>query len=95
MRLIRGRTAVVTGASSGIGRAIALQLAGEGVHLYLIDREAAALDETASLAVNQNVNVQTEVADLSRLDLIADLVAKIEAACPDIHILINFAGTVT
>jgi 3-oxoacyl-[acyl-carrier protein] reductase len=94
MRLIRGRTAVVTGASSGIGRAIALQLAGEGVHLYLIDRETASLGETAALAARQNVHVQTEVADLSRLDLIADLVAKIQAACPDIHILINCAGTV-
>ena len=94
MRLIRGRTAVVTGASSGIGRAIALQLAGEGAHLYLIDREAASLSETAALAARQSVNVQTEVADLSRLDLIAGLVSKIEAACPDIHILINCAGTV-
>lgn len=94
MRLIRGRTAVVTGASSGIGRAIALQLAGEGTHLYLIDRDAPALDETASLAGKQDVNVRTEVADLSRLDSIAGLVAKIEAACPDIHILINCAGTV-
>lgn len=95
MRFIRGRTAVVTGASSGIGRAIALRLAGEGAHLYLIDREAVALAETAALAARQNVNVQTEVADLSRLDLIAGLVSKIQASCPDIHILINCAGTVT
>ncbi len=44
---LSGTTALITGAASGIGRATALALAAEGVRVALLDRDAAALDETA------------------------------------------------
>ena len=44
MKTLRGRTAFVTGAASGIGRAIAIALAREGVNVVLTDHDAAGLE---------------------------------------------------
>jgi|GEM_PF-2714064 len=62
---IRGKTALVTGACSGIGRAIALKLAKEGVHLIVAARRKSRLDEVAAEARALGVRVQIDTADLS------------------------------
>lgn len=54
---LSGTTALITGAASGIGRATALALAAEGVRVALLDRDAAALDETARGCVDAVVRV--------------------------------------
>ena len=45
---LRNGVAVVTGAAHGIGRALAVKLAEEGMNLALVDRDSAALDEAAA-----------------------------------------------
>ena len=50
MQTIKGKRALVTGAAKGIGRAIALNLAGEGAELYLLDIDEPALAEVVTQA---------------------------------------------
>ena len=50
MQRLQGKVAIVTGASTGMGRAIAVALAGEGAKLGLVARSEARLEETAALA---------------------------------------------
>jgi len=59
MRKIRGKTALITGAASGIGRAIALRLADEGATLFLVDIDEKGLADTASAAKQHGVEVVT------------------------------------
>jgi NAD(P)-dependent dehydrogenase (short-subunit alcohol dehydrogenase family) len=64
-------TAVVTGASRGIGRATALELARRGVPLALLGRPSAALDDTAAAARSSGVRVETISCDLEHPEQIA------------------------
>ena len=62
---LTGRTALVTGASRGIGRSIAHVLAGEGCHLHLASRSAADLNKVkAEIAQKHNVKVECHALDL-------------------------------
>ncbi len=92
MNVIRGRTALVTGAASGIGRAIALALAREGANLVLLDIDDQNLDQTASQARALGVAVRTRHCDLSEPAEISVAVADLTAGGAPIHILINNAG---
>ena len=65
MKIIRKKKALVTGAASGIGRAIALALAADGADLYLVDVDGERLDLTASDARRYGGVVVTDVRDLS------------------------------
>jgi NAD(P)-dependent dehydrogenase (short-subunit alcohol dehydrogenase family) len=88
---LRGRSALITGASKGIGRAIADVLAREGCALHLVSRTAVDLERARTeILAHSNVPVTTYAADLSRADAIASIVHK----CPDIDILINNAGAI-
>ena len=88
---LRGRTVLITGASKGIGRAIATVLAREGCNLILVSRTAADLAATRSeIAAGHNVNVVTHALDLSASTAI-DVLAT---AHPDIDILVNNAGAI-
>ena len=72
--------AIVTGASSGIGKALAVEFAKGGFHLFLTGRNEMALAEVAA-ECSKEFHVRTEVfsADLSRLDSIDKLIAA--ASC--------------
>ena len=65
MKSIRGKRAVVTGAASGIGRAIALELARHGAELFLLDVDAKQLERTADEARSAGVEVIATRCDLS------------------------------
>jgi NAD(P)-dependent dehydrogenase (short-subunit alcohol dehydrogenase family) len=66
MRTIRGKTALVTGAASGIGRAIALRLADEGARLYLLDINAVALARVVCEAECRGVEALGRHCDVSQ-----------------------------
>jgi 3-oxoacyl-[acyl-carrier protein] reductase len=88
---LAGRTALVTGASKGIGLAIGKWFAKEGVNLCLIARSQDVLEnEAAAIRAACQVNVQTMTADLSD----AGRRAKVFQAFPDVDILVNNAGAV-
>lgn len=92
MKVIRGRTALVTGAASGIGRAIALALSREGASLRLLDIDDQNLEQTARDARALGVAVTTRHCDLTQPAQISDVVAEILGSGDPIHILINNAG---
>jgi short-subunit dehydrogenase len=93
MTTIRGSAAVVTGAASGIGRALALELAARGCDLALADRDEAALQATAAeigRAGAQKVTVHR--VDVGEPQQIADFARAAIAAHPGINIIVNNAG---
>lgn len=90
MRDLTGRTAVVTGAGSGIGRALAVAFAAEGCRLALVDVDPAGLDETRRLLAGAKVS--THVADVRDRERMAALPAEIHAEHGAIHLLFNNAG---
>jgi 3-oxoacyl-[acyl-carrier protein] reductase len=92
MRVIRGRRALVTGAASGIGRAIALDLAREGADLLLVDIKREELEAVAAEARRHGVAVLTSVRDLSQPAEVSAAVRDVLAAWGGLNILINNAG---
>jgi NAD(P)-dependent dehydrogenase (short-subunit alcohol dehydrogenase family) len=88
------RTALVTGASSGIGRELARLLAADGVDLILFARDRAKLQELSdALQAAQNVSVRIEAMDLAARDAPAQLWSKLTDAGVAIDILVNNAGS--
>ena len=88
---LRGKVALVTGASKGIGLACARQLAEEGCHLHLASRTKADLERAKeSIQARHNVSVTIHPVDLSN----GDAARSLAAACSDIDILVNNAGAI-
>ena len=88
---LRGKKALVTGASKGIGRACAEALAEEGCDLVLVARTAADLETArAAIVARHNVAVRCCPLDLSQ----SHNVDKLAAECADTEVLINNAGAI-
>jgi short-subunit dehydrogenase len=92
MKVIRGKSALVTGAASGIGRAIALELAREGARLYLLDIDEAGLAAVANEVRSLGVEVETRRCDLAQPAQISAVVHHLLATWGGIDILVNNAG---
>jgi NAD(P)-dependent dehydrogenase (short-subunit alcohol dehydrogenase family) len=89
---LEGRVAVITGASRGIGKAMALALAGEGAKLALVARDRAKLEQTATEAAALGAESAIFIADVTdeaQVDTMAQLVAS---QFGYVDILINNAG---
>jgi NAD(P)-dependent dehydrogenase (short-subunit alcohol dehydrogenase family) len=84
-----GKVAVITGAGSGIGRALAVHCAAEGMHVVAADVEDAALAETIALAGRDTIGVRTDVADGGSVAALADTAFGTFGA---VHLLCNNAG---
>ena len=87
---IRGRSALITGASKGIGLAIAMVLAEEGCNLILVSRTSADLHAAKEKLRKTGVSVVTHALDVSS----SASIDKLAAEHPDIGILINNAGAI-
>jgi NADP-dependent 3-hydroxy acid dehydrogenase YdfG len=92
MMNLAGKTAVVTGAASGIGRAISRSLAQRGCHLALADIDEAGLAETADMAAGAGRRITCHWLDVGDKAAIADFPAIVGSAHPGVDILVNNAG---
>lgn len=95
MESLKDKVALVTGAGKGIGKAIAIALAKEGVHVGLIARTENDLQKLAIELTTMGVKSFIAPADISNMNEVNLAVEKIETALGPIDILINNAGTGT
>lgn len=88
------KTALITGAGKGLGKAIALSLAAEGVNLALVARTAADLEKVSEQAkqINPAIKVAYATADVANIDEVIAACNKITAEIGQIDILVNNAG---
>jgi short-subunit dehydrogenase len=91
MSFANGKAAVITGAGSGIGRALALQLNGEGCELYLSDIHEDRLTETATL-LRQDVEAHTRVVDVADRQAMHSWAQEIATRRTSVDIVVNNAG---
>src|SRR3984957_12584063 len=94
MTAIRGAAAAVTGAASGIGRALALELAARGCDLALADRDETGLQTLAAeiAAAHPQRKVTLHRVDVGDPGQIEDFANSATAAHPGLNILVNNAG---
>jgi uncharacterized protein len=92
MKQLKGKTALVTGASSGIGLAMARSLAARGMHLILTARSENKLNEIANDLKKQGVNVQVFRSDLSQKGATERLFEQVNKEGLHVDLLINNAG---
>ena len=88
----RGRAAIVTGASSGIGRVIAQRLGASGMELWLVGRSAEGLKETAASIEKFGAPTHCEPLDLRTEGAIAELIARVGSSHSHLFALVNNAG---
>jgi short-subunit dehydrogenase len=92
MTTIRGAAAAVTGAASGIGRALTLELAARGCDLALADRDEAGLQAVAAAVAALGRKVSVHTVDVSDPAAIQAFAQAAIAAHPSLNIVINNAG---
>jgi len=91
---IRGKVALVTGAGSGMGRELTLQLSSRGTHVAALDMRLESLKETAKLAQVHPGRVEIFEVDVTNSAVVASLPARIEEELGKVDILINNAGII-
>jgi short-subunit dehydrogenase len=92
MKTLQGRTALVTGASGGLGTHLARRLAREGMNVAVSGRREDALETVAAELSKLGVKTVAVAADLSDLKATDPLVERVEAALGPIDVLVNNAG---
>lgn len=92
MKNFEGRVAAITGAASGIGRALAQDLARRGAHLALCDIDDAGLAETVSLCEGSGVKVTSAHVDVSDRDSVFSWAERVVADHGRVNLVFNNAG---
>ena len=92
MNDLKNKNALITGAGKGIGKAIALALAKEGVNVILLARTQEEIDNVAAKARSLRVKALALTADVADMDSVNAAVEKALAEFKTIDILINNAG---
>jgi NAD(P)-dependent dehydrogenase (short-subunit alcohol dehydrogenase family) len=89
---LRGRAAIVTGASQGIGRAIAVALAAEGARVMVAARRAEALEQVVAEIASAGGEAAAKATDITDAKAIQALVEETAARFGGVHVLVNNAG---
>ncbi len=92
MRGLKGKTAIVTGGGGGIGRAICLRLAQQGVTVGVFDKNADAAAATADAASAAGGRAIAQVVDITDYAAVAAAVAAFEQSAGPVDVLVNNAG---
>ena len=91
-KILSGQTAIITGASSGIGLAIAKRLAALGVHVFLAGRTAEPMDETKRAIEQQGGSASVITADVRDALQVEQIVATAVKQTGRLDIMVNNAG---
>jgi NAD(P)-dependent dehydrogenase (short-subunit alcohol dehydrogenase family) len=92
MKMLEGRVAAVTGAASGLGRAMALAFAGEGMHAALADVDEPGLNDTLNEVQSRGVRAFAMRVDVSRYQEVESFCSKAIAQFGATHVVCNNAG---
>lgn len=92
MREVEGKVAVVTGAASGIGRAMARSFGAAGMKLALADVEKGALEEARRGIAAEGVEARAFVCDVSQADSVRKLAEDARSSFGSVHVVCNNAG---
>ena len=92
MQDIKGKVALITGGGRGIGRATAIALAKEGVHVGLVGRTLENLENVKSGLAEYDIKVSVQTANVADLNEITSAVEAIRSELGPIDILLNNAG---
>lgn len=92
MESLKGKNALITGAGKGIGRAIAIALAQEGVNIGLVARTETELQKVAEELKEYGVQAVVATADVTAIEAVNTAVEQVRSALGVIDILINNAG---
>lgn len=93
MESLAGKNALITGAGKGIGRAIAVALAKEGVNVALLARTTSQLEEVAAEVKELGVKATVTTADVTDINSVNAAIEQVKRELGPLDILINNAGT--
>ncbi len=92
MKTLRGKVVALTGAASGIGRCLAVELAGQGAHLALADVNEEGLLNTLKMIEDRGVKVTTHLVDVADRARVFEYAEEAAAAHGGVDVIINNAG---
>ena len=92
MKNLKGAVAAVTGCASGIGRALAINLAGEGCHVAISDVNEEGLKETTELAGTPGVKITCHHVDVADRKNVTQFAQEVVSRHRKVNIIINNAG---
>jgi 3-oxoacyl-[acyl-carrier protein] reductase len=91
---LSGKSAIVTGAAHGFGRAICVELAQHGAHVWALDIVGDELEDTERLCMQASGRCEARVIDITDVDAVQALVQQVCQAHGQVDILVNNAGGV-
>jgi 3-oxoacyl-[acyl-carrier protein] reductase len=92
MESLKGKNAIITGAGKGIGRAVAIALAQEGVNIGLVARTVSDLEKVAEELVQYGVKTAIATADVTDINAVNVAITALKSSLGAVDILINNAG---